>query len=62
MTELTTIQLSKKTRERIKQFGSKDETYDLILSKLMEMAKKQLFFDRQNQILKTEEFVPLDKI
>lgn len=62
MNNLTTIQIDKETREELKQFGVKDETYDEILKKMMEMARKQMFFDRQRQILRTEEFVPLERI
>lgn len=62
MENLTTIQVDKNTREELKQFGVKDETYDEILRKMMEMARKQMFFERQKQILKNEEFVPLGKI
>jgi hypothetical protein len=62
MENTTTIQIGKNTREELKQFGVKDETYDEILRKMMEMARKQMFFDRQKRILKDEEFVPLGKI
>jgi hypothetical protein len=62
MENMTTIQVDKNTREELKQFGMKDDTYDEILRKMMEMARKQMFFDRQKQILKDEEFVPLGKI
>ena len=62
MADLTTIQIVKETREELKQFGVKDETYDEILQKMMEMARKQLFFERQKNILKNEEFVPLGKV
>jgi uroporphyrinogen-III synthase len=62
MADLTTIQIGKETREELKQFGVKDETYDEILQKMMEMARKQLFFERQKNILKNEEFVPLGKV
>jgi len=59
---MTTIQLNKETREQIKKFGFKDETYDQILERLMKLAQRQMFFERQKAILKNEEFVPLDKI
>ena len=62
MKQLTTIQIEKQTREELKQFGTKDDTYNEILEKMMEMARKQLFFERQRLILKNEEFVPLGKI
>ncbi len=62
MEAMTTIQIEKETREELKNFGTKDETYDEILKKMIEMARKQMFFERQRQILKTEEFVPLESI
>jgi len=54
MENMTTIQVDKNTREELKQFGMKDETYDEILRKMMEMASKQMFFERQEKILKNE--------
>jgi hypothetical protein len=62
MNGMTTIQIGKDTRQELKQFGFKDQTYDEILQKMMEMARKQLFFERQKQILKDEEFVPLERV
>ena len=59
---MTTIQIEKDTREDIKTFGYKDETYDEILNRLMRLAKMQMFFERQKRILETEEFVSLDNI
>jgi len=59
---LTTIQIEKQTREDLKQFGTKDETYNEILEKMMELASRQLFYERQRLILKNERFVPLEKV
>ncbi|GAH30891.1 unnamed protein product [marine sediment metagenome] len=39
MENITTIQLTKETRDMLKQFGTKAETYDSILRRLMENAK-----------------------
>lgn len=61
-TSLTTIQIEKATREELKKFGRKDETYDLILKKLIKVAEIKKFYDEIEHILNTEEFVPLDKI
>jgi hypothetical protein len=38
--ELTTIQLSKETREALADMGKKGETYEDIIKKLIEIAKK----------------------
>ncbi len=59
---LTTIQIDKQTREKLKQFGTKDETYDEIVNKLIEVAAIKLLHEDMKRILKEEEFVPLDKI
>lgn len=59
---MTTIQINKETREMMKKYGNKDETYDLIIKRLVRIADKQIFFDRQKQILKEERFVPLEDI
>jgi len=37
--ELTTIQISKETREMLKELGRKGETYDDIIRRLIELAK-----------------------
>lgn len=59
---LTTIQLSRETREELKRFGRKDETYDEIIKKLIEMAEIKKFYVEAEEILEKDEFVPLDKI
>lgn len=40
MEDITTIQLTKATRDLLKQFGNKAETYDSILRRLMNNAKE----------------------
>lgn len=37
---ITTIQLSRKTRDMLKELGKKGETYDEIIKKLLELIKK----------------------
>ncbi len=59
---LTTIQISKMTREQLRQLGKKGETYDQVLNRLIEMARKTAFFNDIDRILETEEFVPLEEI
>jgi predicted CopG family antitoxin len=58
----TTIQISKETRAELRQLGKKGETYDELIQRLMEIAKRIEFFDDIDRILETEEFVPLDEI
>ena len=62
MGETTTIPLSKETRDLLKKFGQKGETYDELIRRLLEMAEQMEFARVQKRILETEEFVPLDQI
>ena len=38
-TDVTTIQISKDTREELKALGSKGETYDEIIKRLLKMVR-----------------------
>ena len=58
---LTTIPISKETRDRLKRIASKGETYDELLDRLITDAEARLVYERQRRILETEEFVPLDE-
>lgn len=40
MGQLTTIAIKKETREKLKKFGTKSETYDQIIQKLIKEYKK----------------------
>ena len=59
---MTTIAVNEHTRDLLKKFGGKGETYDEILIRVIAFAKKQLFFERQKKILSEEEFVSLDAL
>ena len=59
---LTTIQVEKETREKLKHFGMKDETYDKIVNKLIEIAALHMLHEDMKRVLKEERFVPLGKI
>jgi len=37
----TTIELSKETRDKLKELGKKGETYDSIIRRLIELAKQR---------------------
>ena len=39
--EITTIQLSKETKDNLASFGSKNETYDTILKRIYNLAVKE---------------------
>ena len=62
MGETTTIPLSKKTRDLLKKYGQKGETYDELIRRLLEMAEQMEFVRVQKRILEEEEFVPLDQV
>ena len=62
MGETTTIPLSKETRDLLKRFGQKGETYDDLIRRLLEIAEQMEFAQRQKRILAEEEFVPLDQV
>jgi predicted CopG family antitoxin len=58
----TTIQISRETREKLKKIGSKGQTYDEVIQKLMEIAQKVAFFKELDRISDHEEFIPLDHL
>ncbi len=58
---LTTIPVSKETRDRLKRLASKGETYDGLLHRLIETVEAHMLYEREKRILETEEFVPLDE-
>lgn len=62
MGETTTIPLSKETRDLLKRYGKKGETYDELIRRLLEVAEQVEFARRQKRILEEEEFVPLDQV
>jgi hypothetical protein len=62
MGETTTIPLTKETRDLLKQFGQKGETYDELIRRLLKVAEQVEFANRQKRILEDEEFMPLDQV
>lgn len=60
--EQTTIQVSKETREKLKNIGKKGQTYDEIIENLLEISRKVMFFNDLDKIADTEEFVSLDSL
>ncbi|MDD3159567.1 MAG: hypothetical protein PHQ98_01195 [Candidatus ainarchaeum sp.] len=60
--ETTTIMVKQTTRELLKEFGKKDETYDEIINKLIEATDKKIFFSEQKQILLNEKFTNVDNL
>ena len=62
MSSVTTIQIHKETRDLLRNYGRKSETYDELINRLITTAKKVAFFDDIDRIVRTEEFVSLDDI
>jgi hypothetical protein len=59
----TTIPVEKETRDRLRSFGRKGETYDQVLRRLMTLAEYEEFMMRQYERLKDKNaFVSLDEI
>ena len=60
---ITTIPLERETRERLRLFGRKGETYDQILRRLMSLAEYEGFMEKQYERLKDKDaFVSLDEL
>jgi hypothetical protein len=61
--EVTTIPVAKETREHLRSFGKKGETYDQILRRLMSLAEYEGFMEKQYERLKDKQaFVSLDEL
>ena len=58
----TTISLRKETKELLRRFGSKGQTYDEVIRELIEKASIKEHDARWNRILEEEEFIPLDEL
>jgi hypothetical protein len=59
----TTIPVQKDTRDRLRLFGKKGETYDQILRRLMSLAEYEEFMDRQYGRLKDKKaFISLGEL
>lgn len=58
----TTIAIDSKTKDGLKLFGNKGQTYDDILKQLMEIAKVHTFHQKQKWILENEDFSSTDDL
>jgi predicted CopG family antitoxin len=63
----TTIQIEKKTREKLKHFGHKGESYNDIIERLMsyfeELDVEELIEARWKKLQKEKEkYIPLDEV
>jgi len=55
--EITTIQLSKETKDKISSFGAKGESYDEILRRIYSFAVKEQL---RNFLMSDEGFIPIE--
>ena len=63
MTDLTTIPIHKKTRDTLKMFGRKGDTYDVIIRRLIENIRYKEFIETQyNRLKEKENFISLEEL
>lgn len=62
MADTTTISLRRETRELLREFGRKGESYDEIVRRLIERASLKELDERWNRILRDERFIPLEEL
>jgi len=60
--DLATLPVRKATRERLRMFGTKGESSDQIIFRLMETEEESAFWERQVQILKGSRFHSIDGV
>ena len=56
------ISVSNETKLILKQLRKKGESYDQILQRLIKLAVIKKLDDELNEILETEEFIPLEDL
>ena len=63
MNEITTIPVTKEVRDMLKSYGTKGETYDNILRRIMKQVDIEDFMERQyKRLQEKDKFVSLDEI
>ena len=58
----TTISINQQTKRALLELGSKGETYDVIIKKLIERHAWKKMDERWNKILAEDDFIPLDDL
>ena len=58
----TTISITKETKKALIELGTKGETYDSIIKKLIKRFAWKKLDDEWNKILENDEFIPLDEL
>ena len=62
VTMATTISLTTQTRDMLKSFGDKGESYDEIIRRLVREAGWKRLDARWNKILEGDDFIPLEDL
>lgn len=62
MADTTTISLTRKTKKMLEELGSKGESFDDIVRRLVGEASIKKLDRRWNRILEKDEFIPLDEV
>ena len=60
--ENTTIAITRETKKALQKLGTKVETYDSIIKKLLQRFAWKKLDDNWNEILTKDEFIPLDEL
>jgi hypothetical protein len=58
----TTISITQETKNALNELGTKGETYDTIIKKLIKRFAWKKLEDKWNKILENDEFIPLDEL
>lgn len=58
----TTISVAKETKKALLELGTKGETYDSIIRKLLKRFAWKKVDNEWNKILANDEFIPLDEL
>jgi hypothetical protein len=58
----TTISITQETKKALVQLGTKGETYDSIIRKLIKRFAWKKLDEEWNQILTKDDFIPLDEL
>jgi hypothetical protein len=59
---MTTVAVSKETKEMLLKLGEKGESHDSLIRALLEESSWKRLDDRWNRILTDDEFIPLDDL
>lgn len=63
MTDYATIPVSKQTREKLKALGSKGETYDTLVKRLLSIAEHaQVMETHYARLGEKDQFIPLKEL